>query len=391
VQQQVSLAEMQRFVAEVAGTIHRNSNQTVTVGAAAMKWNSTAAPGAQGNWWSDAQLTKYDPQGYLDYYQIHYYDWMNGDSNWTYSPLKVSWQAGGFDKPVVIGEHPANGAGSGMSTSQMLSTFLGNCYAGTWGWSYAGVDGNGSWADLGGPLGQLNAANPALVKLPPIGGAPAPTATPAAPTATAAAPTATRAPATATPVAPTATRAPATATPAAPTATRAPATTMPVAPTATRAPATATPAPAATGGLTIYGDSLATGWMNWSWSSTVNLNYTNRFKAGAASAAIQYNGAWAGFYLHTDRAVSTAGYSKLSFWVHGGSTGGQPIKLYVRDGSGKTSGEVLLPRPVANTWTLVQVPLSQLGSPATLGEVFLQEAAGAPRPVYFLDDLRLVP
>jgi hypothetical protein len=169
VQQQVSLAEMQRFVAEVAGTIHRNSNQTVTVGAAAMKWNSTAAPGAQGNWWSDAQLTKYDPQGYLDYYQIHYYGWANGDGvSWTYSPLKVSWQAGGFDKPVVIGEHPANASGAGVGVAQMLNTFLGNCYAGVWGWSYAGVDDNGSWADLGGPLGQLNAANASLVKLPPL-------------------------------------------------------------------------------------------------------------------------------------------------------------------------------------------------------------------------------
>lgn len=165
--QQVSLAEMRRFVAEVAGAIHRNSNQTVTVGSAAMKWNSDAGLGTQGNWWKDSALTPYDPQGYLDYYQIHYYGWMNGDgANWSYSPLLVSWLAGAFDKPVVIGEHPANANGTNMSVDAMLAGFLGNCYGGAWAWSYAPVDANGSWANLSAGLSQFNSANAALVRLP---------------------------------------------------------------------------------------------------------------------------------------------------------------------------------------------------------------------------------
>jgi hypothetical protein len=67
IKEPVSLAEMQRFIAETAGAIHRNANQLVTVGSAAMKWNSSTIPGAVGNWYSDAALTKYDPQGVLDY------------------------------------------------------------------------------------------------------------------------------------------------------------------------------------------------------------------------------------------------------------------------------------------------------------------------------------
>ncbi len=70
VAQPVTLAQMQRFIAEISGAIHRNSNQLTTVGSASMKWNSTGAPGASGNFWSDAALTVYDPQGYLDFYQI---------------------------------------------------------------------------------------------------------------------------------------------------------------------------------------------------------------------------------------------------------------------------------------------------------------------------------
>lgn len=166
--QPVLLAEMQRFVAEVAGTIHRNSNQTVTVGSAAMKWNSDGGLGTDGNWWKDSALTQYDPQGYLDYYQIHYYGWMNGDGvNWSYSPLRVSWQAGAFDKPVVIGEHPANAGWTELNVDGMLAGFLGNCYAGAWAWSYAGVDDSGGWSDMATAISRFNSANAALVKLPP--------------------------------------------------------------------------------------------------------------------------------------------------------------------------------------------------------------------------------
>jgi len=165
--QPVALADMQRFVAEVAGAIHRNSNQTVTVGSAAMKWNSPSAPGTTGNWWSDAALTRFDAQGYLDYYQIHYYSWMNGDGvNWSYSPLLVSWAAAGFDKPVVVGEHPANADGTNGSVSAMLAGFFGNCYGGAWGWSYAPVDANGSWGDTADALGQFNAAHAADLAIP---------------------------------------------------------------------------------------------------------------------------------------------------------------------------------------------------------------------------------
>nr|MCU0494906.1 hypothetical protein [Chloroflexaceae bacterium] len=144
----VSLAEMQRFVAEVAGAIHRNSNQLVTLGSASMKWNSSQAKGAVGNWWGDAALTPFDPQGNLDFYSVHYYSWMEGDGqSWSYSPLVNSWEAAGFDKPVVIGELPANdgATGNGRSLRDLLEGIYSNCYAGAWVWSYEGVDGNGNW------------------------------------------------------------------------------------------------------------------------------------------------------------------------------------------------------------------------------------------------------
>ncbi len=166
VAQPVSLAQMQRFIAEIAGVIHRNSNQLTTVGSASMKWNSTTALGAGGNFWNDAALTPYDPQGYLDFYQIHYYGWMNGDERyWSFSPVFNDWFEAGFDKPTVIGEAPANGVGTNRTPVQLLSDLHANCYAGVWLWSYSGVDDNGRWADASDAVQTLARTVPTEVRI----------------------------------------------------------------------------------------------------------------------------------------------------------------------------------------------------------------------------------
>ena len=104
ISQPVTLEQMQIFVAQVASTIHQNSNQLVTLGSASMKWNSDSALGAVGNWWADQNLIPYASDGYLDFYSPHYYGWMNGETTtWSYSPLFNDFQEAGFDKPTVIG------------------------------------------------------------------------------------------------------------------------------------------------------------------------------------------------------------------------------------------------------------------------------------------------
>ncbi|NJM08271.1 hypothetical protein HC891_21980, partial [Candidatus Gracilibacteria bacterium] len=153
----VSLAEMRRFIAEISGAIHRNSNQLTTVGSAALKWNSDTGPGVVGNWWKDSALTPYDAQGYLDFYQIHYYGWMNGDGKyWSYSPAVVDLAAAGFDKPTVIGEYPANAEDSGYDPAGLLERFRANKYGGAWAWSYYDIDAAGNWSDIKPALSAFN-------------------------------------------------------------------------------------------------------------------------------------------------------------------------------------------------------------------------------------------
>lgn len=144
----VSLVQMQEFVAKLSGVIHRQANQLVTLGSACLKWNSDTALGAAGNWWKDSALIPYDADGALDFYQFHYYGWMNGDyTTWSYSPLSNSAADASFDKPAVIGEFPANGGSTTWTVAEIINGCYSNGYAGCWAWTYQGVDTCGSWTN----------------------------------------------------------------------------------------------------------------------------------------------------------------------------------------------------------------------------------------------------
>jgi lysophospholipase L1-like esterase len=329
---------MQRFVAETAGAIHRNSNQLVTVGSAAMKWNSTAAPGATGNWWSDAALTPYDPQGHLDYYQIHYYGWMNGDANWSSSPLKVSWQQGGFDKPVVIGELPANASGTGVSISDLLEGIFGNCYAGVWAWSYAGVDSNGGWADLVGPMTRFNAAHRAEVTgggaTPPAPGTPAPTITPPRPTAS------------------------------------------------------PSPVPGAANVL-IYGDALGEGWRDDGWGVRTNLAATEEQLSGANSISARFTTGWSAVRLRRATPLPRAGLTTLRLALHGGASGGQRLRVILRPSTG-AERRLTTVTLNAGQWQQFTLPLPDAASLPDIASLVLQDDTGTVPSPFYLDEVVLL-
>jgi hypothetical protein len=190
-------------------------------------------------------------------------------------------------------------------------------------------------------------------------------------------PTNTPIPPTNTPVPPTATR---TNTPVPPTPTR---TNTPVPPTPTR---TNTPSASS---LTIYGDS--TTWENWSWSTTVNLNNSSPVQAGSKSIAVTYTSGWAGLSLRKSGGQSTAGYSKITFYVHGGSSGTRQFNFYINTSdSGGQSASVSVDAP-ANQWTLVTINLSQVGNPSTIARINFQERTGSSQPIFYIDEIKLVP
>jgi len=73
-EQCVAVADMQRFVARVAAAVHSHgSRMPVTLGSASLKWS-----GGQYQWWSAAAIQSADnvDGGTLDFFNVHYYSWM---------------------------------------------------------------------------------------------------------------------------------------------------------------------------------------------------------------------------------------------------------------------------------------------------------------------------
>ena len=139
-------------------------------------------------------------------------------------------------------------------------------------------------------------------------------------------------------------------------------------------------------GQTVYGDSLQNGWENWSWAN-VNLNNSSPVHGGTASVSVNA-GAWQAFYLH-HATFSTAGYTTLSFWIHGGSQGGQKL-LVQATVAGAPQAAVELPALAANTWQEVTIPLSSLGvANGNMDGFWIQDRTGAAQPVFYLDDISL--
>ncbi len=136
---------MRRFVARNAVAVHEHGGgKLVTVGSASWKFNSDLD--WRTNYWSDDALKEtvdWDSAATLDFYQVHYYDWMHPHSDPFYY-ARDYFRTGG--KPVLIGE--ATPKTAYYSPDAMLQRAKQGGYAGVLFWSYSANDGYGSWWDF---------------------------------------------------------------------------------------------------------------------------------------------------------------------------------------------------------------------------------------------------
>lgn len=136
----------------------------------------------------------------------------------------------------------------------------------------------------------------------------------------------------------------------------------------------------------IYTDALQNNWQNWSWAA-INLTSTSPVHSGNRSAAVTA-GAWEAIYLHHD-AFDSSGFSSVTFWIHGGSPGGQKLQLQAMlTGAPQTAVAI---RPT-NGWQQVTVTLAALGvaSKPDLDGFWIQDSSGAAQPAFYIDDMKLV-
>jgi alpha-N-arabinofuranosidase len=140
---------------------------------------------------------------------------------------------------------------------------------------------------------------------------------------------------------------------------------------------------------TIYDEALAPGWQNWSWA-TVDFASTANANTGAVSIAVT-PAAWSALYLRSaDAPVDTNGYLNLSFYVHGGTTGGQTIQVVAVVNEVAQPG-VRVASPTAGSWQKITVPLAALGADnrTDVNGFWIQQGSGVDDPTFYVDTIVL--
>ncbi len=90
--------------------------------------------------------------------------------------------------------------------------------------------------------------------------------------------------------------------------------------------------------VAVYADALGAGWANRSWSATVNLANPVPVHGRSASIAVTYDAGWGGLYLHEAPALDGALFRAVPFAIHGGTAGGQHLRLVAYDAAGASHG-----------------------------------------------------
>jgi hypothetical protein len=161
-------ARLQYLVARTASAVHDSSQVLVTLGSAAIKWNS---PKFEGNYWSDANLkAQYNKtNARLDFYSPHFYGWV---VKWfgNFAVDKSPADYGINDRPCVIGENPAKGVYNDAANptlvvpaSEMFTGAYNKGWKGVMPWTSNGVDSNGNLNDFKDGLKAFKDAHPELI------------------------------------------------------------------------------------------------------------------------------------------------------------------------------------------------------------------------------------
>lgn len=139
--------------------------------------------------------------------------------------------------------------------------------------------------------------------------------------------------------------------------------------------------------MPIYTDSLVNGFQDWSWA-THNLTNTSPVHSGTKSISVTASAWQALSFWHPD--INAAAFTNVSFWINGGSAGGQRLQFYAE--SGTNSGPAFqLPKLTSNTWQLVQISLAQLGvaNVTNLNRLDLQLTSSGSAGTFYVDDMQL--
>ena len=153
----VPMADIQTFINQCAGAIHRaDPNAKVTNGSWSF-YATTDAGSGNYNYYTDDRLYAAggDPDGHLDFYTVHYYDWAGTER----SPFQHPCSYWALTKPLVVAEFfpdPPDCVNCGTTSYETLYQ---NGYAGALAWSWTDSDPNAMLAHMA----AVSSAHPADV------------------------------------------------------------------------------------------------------------------------------------------------------------------------------------------------------------------------------------
>ena len=140
--------------------------------------------------------------------------------------------------------------------------------------------------------------------------------------------------------------------------------------------------------LPVYDDGLQNGFQDWYWVSHSLVN-TSPVHSGVYSISVKATN-WQGLYLH-HAAFDTSPYASLSFWINGGTNGGQRLQVQALLGKSNPPADVyyrftLLPA----TWQQINVPLAALGvaDRTNCTGFWIQLTANSPSDTFYVDDIQ---
>jgi endoglucanase len=135
----------------------------------------------------------------------------------------------------------------------------------------------------------------------------------------------------------------------------------------------------------IYADALASGWENWSWSSTLNFANTSPVQQGINSLSATIQG-WAGVSLRSANGIAPTSNTFLNFAVF--STTANTINVYIQTTDGGNAIGNYTFNTVPNQWQVLSLNMAQMGNPSLIKRVTFQNSSVNPISIV-LDNINI--
>jgi hypothetical protein len=153
--------------------------------------------------------------------------------------------------------------------------------------------------------------------------------------------------------------------------------------------------------LTIYDDQLQNSFQDFSYGGVpADFDFASTLQAHGGTKSIRFvgNNFNAVSFARPTPDVTTVQYPAAHFWVHGGSAGGQHLRIYLQlDGGIVANASIdsyIVNGPIAaNAWREVIVPFGQapLSYAGSFDRIDLQSDIGGGQPALFIDDVSIGP